>query len=104
MYLKMMGRGLLLRNIAVLVLFVDSKIFEIFTKNRLINHINICGLFPIFLYGFRFSRSTADLLPYVSNGFGATQPMTLDIAMTFHRVWMLDCMLDLFANSSLMKF
>ena len=86
------GKGLLLRNSALIVclfvclLFVDSKIFEKFKKDRLVNHIKKCGLFSKFQYCFKFSRSTADLLPYVSNGYDATQPMALDISMTFGRV------------------
>ena len=53
-----------------------------------------CGLFSDFQYGFRFSRSTADLLTVVSdrlarafNRSGATRAVALDISKAFDRVW-----------------
>ena len=52
------------------------------------------GLFSYFQYGFRSSRSTADLLTVVSdriarafNRSGATQAAALDISKAFDRVW-----------------
>ena len=45
----MMGRGLLLRTIALLAFFfLDGKIFEKLPKNRLVNYIKKCGLFSKF--------------------------------------------------------
>ena len=35
--------------------------------NRIVDHLEKCGLFSDFLYGFRSSRSTADLLIVVSD-------------------------------------
>ena len=53
-----------------------------------------CGLFTYFQYGFKSSRSTADLLTVVSdriaqayNRSGATQAVALDISKAFGRVW-----------------
>ena len=53
-----------------------------------------CDLFSDFQYGFRSSRSTADLLTVVSdriarafNRSGATQAVPLDISKAFDRVW-----------------
>ena len=46
----------------VRLLSVVSKVFEKLVKNRIVNHLEKCGLFSDFLYGFRSSRSTADLL------------------------------------------
>ena len=53
-----------------------------------------CGLFSDFQYGFRSSRSTADLLTVVSdrivrafNRSGATRAVALDISEAFDRVW-----------------
>ena len=50
--------------------------------------------FSDFQYGFRSSRSTADLLTVVSdriarafNKSGATQTVALDITKTFGRIW-----------------
>ena len=54
----------------------------------------LCGLFSDFQYGFRSSRSTADLLTVVSdriarafNRSGATRAVALDISKAFDRVW-----------------
>ena len=51
-------------------------------------------MWPDFLYSFRFSRSTADLLTVVSdrivrafNRSGATCSVVLDISKAFDRVW-----------------
>ena len=51
----------------VSLLSVVSKIFEKFVNNRIVDHIEKCGLFSDFQYGFRSSRSTADLLTVVSD-------------------------------------
>ena len=43
-------------------LSVVSKVFEKLLNNRLVNHLEICGLFSDFQYGFRSSQSNTDLL------------------------------------------
>ena len=48
-------------------LSVVSKVFENFVNNRIVDHIEKCGLFSDFQYGFRSSQSTADLLTVVSD-------------------------------------
>ena len=77
----------------VSLLSVVSKVFEK-PVNRVVDHLQICGLFSDFQYGFRSSRSTADLLKVVSdriarefNRSGATQAVALDISKAFDRVW-----------------
>ena len=71
-----------------------SKVFEKLLNNRIVDHLEKCGLFSDFRYGFRSSQSTADLLTVVSdiiskvfNRSGATQAGALDISKAFHRVW-----------------
>ena len=71
-----------------------SKVFEKFLNNRIVDHLEKCGLFSDFRYGFRSSQSTADLLTVVSDIIskvfdrsGATQAVALDISKTFGRVW-----------------
>ena len=71
-----------------------SKVFEKLVNKRVVDHLEKCGLFSDFQYGFRSSRSTADLLAVVSdtivrafNRSGATQAVALDISKAFHRVW-----------------
>ena len=78
----------------VSLLSVVSKVFEKFVNNRIVDHLEKCGLFSDFQYGFRSSRSTADLLTVVSdriarafNRSGATQAVALNISKTFGKVW-----------------
>ena len=78
----------------VSLLSVVSKVFEKLVNNRIVDHLEKCGLFSDFQYGFRSSRSTADLLTVVSdriarafNRSGATQAVALDISRAFDRVW-----------------
>ena len=70
-----------------------SKVFEKLVNNRIVEHIDKCGLFSDFQYGFSSSQSTADLLAVVSdriarvcNRSGATQVVPLDISKAFDRV------------------
>ena len=45
----------------VSLLSVVSKVFGKLVNNRIADHLEKCGLFSDFQYGFRSSRSTADL-------------------------------------------
>ena len=91
----MLGKGLLLKNYRpVSLLSVVSKVFEKLVNNRIVDHLEKCGLFSDFQYGFRSCRSTADLLTVVSdriprafNSSWATRAVTLDIFKAFDRVW-----------------
>ena len=78
----------------VSLLSVVSKVFKKLVNNRIVDHLEKCGLFSNFQYGFRSSRSTADLLTVVSNRTarafnksGATRAVALDISKAFDRVW-----------------
>ena len=78
----------------VSLLSVVSKVFVKLVDNRIVDHLEKCGLFYDFQYGFRSSRSTADLLTVVSNRIarafsrsGATRAVALDISKAFDRVW-----------------
>ena len=51
----------------VSLLSVVSKVFEKLVNNRIVDHLEICGLFSDFKYGFRSSQSTADFLTVVSD-------------------------------------
>ena len=51
----------------VSLLSVVGKDFEKPVNNRIVDHLEKCGLFSDFQYGFRSSRSTADLLTLVSD-------------------------------------
>ena len=71
-----------------------SKVFEKLVNNRIVDHLEKCGLFSDFQHGFRSSQSTADLLTVVSdriarafNRSGATQAVELDISKAFDGVW-----------------
>ena len=70
-----------------------SKVFEKLVNNRILDHLQKCGLFSDFQYGFRSFRSTADLLRFVSdriarsfNRSRATRAVALDISKAFSRV------------------
>ena len=70
------------------------KVFEKLVNNRIVNHLEKCGLFSDFQYGFRSSRSTADFLTVVSdritrafNRCRVTRAVALDIYKAFDRVW-----------------
>ena len=71
-----------------------SKVFDKLINNRIVDHLEKCGLFSDFQYGFRPSRSTADLLTVVSdriarafNRSRAIQAVALDLSKTFDRAW-----------------
>ena len=51
----------------VSLLSVVSKVFEKLVNSRIVDHLEKCGLFADFRYGFRSFRSTADLLTVVSD-------------------------------------
>ena len=77
----------------VSLLSVVCKVFEKLVNNRIVDHLEKCGLFSDFQYGFRSCRSTADLLTVVSdriarafNRSGATRAVALDISKAFDRV------------------
>ena len=71
-----------------------SKVFEKHLDNRIVDHLEKLDLFSDFLYAFRSSQSTADLLTVVSdriarafNRSSATQGVAFDISKAFSRVW-----------------
>ena len=73
---------------------VVSKVFQKLVNNRIVEHLEKCGLFSDFQYGFRSCRSTVDHLTVVSdriarvfNRSGATRAVALDISKAFDRVW-----------------
>ena len=51
----------------VSLLSVVRKVVEKLVNNRIVEHLEKCGLFSDFHYGFRSSHSTADLLTVVSD-------------------------------------
>ena len=51
----------------VSLLSVVSKVFEKLVNNRIVDHVEKCGLFSDSQDGFRSSRSTSDLLTVASD-------------------------------------
>ena len=49
------------------LLSVVNKVFEKLVSNMIVDHLEKCGLFSDFQYGFTSSQSTADLPTVVSN-------------------------------------
>ena len=77
----------------VSLLSVVSKLFEKLINNRIVDHLEKCGLFSDLQYGFRPSRSTAYLLTVVSDRIArafnrsvATRAVALNISQAFDRV------------------
>ena len=74
----------------VSLLSVVSKVFEKLVNNRIVDHLEKCGLFSDFQYGFRSFWSTSDLLTVVPdriakalNKSGATRAKALDIFISY---------------------
>ena len=90
----MFGKGLQLKTTALLVFFLWLVKYEKLVYNRIVDHLEECGLFSDFQHGFRSSRSTADLLTVESdriarafNRPGAIWAVALDISKAFNRDW-----------------
>ena len=88
------------------LLSVVNKVFEKLVNNRVVDHLEKCGLSSDFQYGVRSSRSTADLLTVVSdriarafNRSGATRAVALNPRLSTEFG-----MLVFFTNLSLMEF
>ena len=78
----------------VSLLSVVSKVFGKLGNNRIVDHLENCGLFSDFQCGFRSSSSTADLLTVASDRIArafnrpvANQAVALYISKTFDRIW-----------------
>ena len=84
---------------SVSLLSVVSKVIENLVNNRIVDHLEKCGLFSDFQYSIKSSRSTADLQTVeicrssdnrsatAFNRSGATRAVALDISKTFDKVW-----------------
>ena len=90
----------------VSILSVVSKVFKNLVNNTLVDHFDKCSLLSGFQYGFRSSRSTAELLTLVSdriarafNSSGALRAVPL-----YLRLWTWFAMLIYFINLGLMEF
>ena len=87
-------KGVQLKTIRhVSLLFVVSKVLEKLLNNRLVGHLEKCGFFSDFKYCFMTSRSTADLLTFVSgriarafNRSGAARAVALYVSKAFDRI------------------
>ena len=65
---KNVGERSTAKNYCPVCLFsVVSKVFEKLVNNRIVDHLEKCGLFSDFQYGFRSSQSIADILTAVSD-------------------------------------
>ena len=84
---------------------MTNKVFEKLVYNRIVDHLEKCGLFSD--YGFRSSRSTADLLTVASQRTGRVfnrYVATGTVALIYPRIWTGFGMLVLFKNLSFMGF
>ena len=85
----MLLKRLQLKATALIVFFLFNEAFEKLVDNRIVDYLK--------KFGFRSSRSTADLLTFVSgriantfNWSGATRAVVPDISKAFERVWQAD--------------
>ena len=62
---KVVERSIVKSYHSVSLLSVVTKVLEKLVSNRIVDHLEKCGLFSNSQYGFRSSRSTADLLAVV---------------------------------------
>ena len=106
LYLRKLGKSLNNYHL-VSLLSVVSKVFERLVQNRIVDHLEKCGLFSDFQYSFMSSWSTTDLLTVVSdriarafNRSGATRAAVLDISKALTGFGML----VFFTKFLLMKF
>ena len=60
-------RSIAKNYLPVSLLSLGSKVSEKLVNSRIVDHLEKCGLFADFRYGFRSFRSTADLLTVVSD-------------------------------------
>ena len=74
----------------VSLLIVVSKVLEKLVNNRIVDHLEKCGFFSDFQYGFTSSWSTIDFQTVLSdrivrafNRFGASRAVALDISKAF---------------------
>ena len=96
LYLRMLTKGLLLKTTDQLVFFLWLvKPLKKLVNNRIVDQLKKFGYFSEFQYGFRSSRSTADILTSVVsdtiardfNKSGTTRSVALDISKAFDWVW-----------------
>ena len=76
------------------LLSIISKLFESVINTDLVAHLEKNGLFSDFQYGFRASRSTADILTVITSrissaldGGHISRAIALDISKAFDKVW-----------------
>ena len=78
----------------VSLLFLVSKVFYKLENIRIVGHLEKCGPFSDFQYGFRSSQSTSDLLRVVSDRIArvfsrseTTSAVAIDIFKAYDRLW-----------------
>ena len=71
----------------VSLLSVVSIVFEKLVNNRIVDHIEKCGLFSDFQYGFRSFRSTADLLTAESDRIEHQHQLKLLTCLGLLELW-----------------
>ena len=90
---KVGERSITKNDCPVSLLYVVSKVFEKLENNRIVNHLEKCGRFYDFQYGFRSCWSNTDLLTVASDRIAgafdksrASPAVALDISKAFDMV------------------
>ena len=86
------------------LLSVVSKVFEKLVNDRIVDHLEKCGLFSDFQYGFRSSQSTTDLLTVVSDRITGTFNRSGATHLIYSRLLTGCDMLVVLTNLRLMEF
>ena len=68
----------------VSLLSVVSKVFEKLANNRIVDHLENCGIFSDFQYGLTV---VSNIIARAINKSGATRAVALDICKALNRVW-----------------
>ena len=71
----------------VSLLFVVSKAFEKLVNNRIVGHLEKCGLFSDFLDQLQIFTGVFDRIARAFNWSGVTRAVALDLPKAFERVW-----------------
>ena len=77
----MLGKSLLLKTS---LLSVVSKVFEKLANNRIVDHLENCGLFSDFQYGLTV---VSNIITRAFNRSGDARAVALDISKALNRVW-----------------
>ena len=84
---KNVGERSTAKNFPVSLLSVVSKVTEKLVNDIIVDHLEKCGLFSDFQYGFRSATVVSFRIARAFNRSESTRDVALDIFKAFERVW-----------------